>query len=114
MNRDNPANRDEPLSLYALGLGPPATGKITSGQPSPFEPLATITGVEVFFGNPAWVQGKIIVDWAGLAPGLIGVYQLNVRVPGFHIKGDDLIVTLRIGGVDSPSSGVVVPTVAVN
>jgi uncharacterized protein (TIGR03437 family) len=103
VNHDNPANRDEPLSLYALGLGQPATGKITSGQPSPFDPLATITGVQVFFGNPAWVQGEIIVDWAGLAPGLIGVYQLNVRVPGFHIKGDDLIVTLRIGGVDSPS-----------
>jgi uncharacterized protein (TIGR03437 family) len=54
------------------------------------------------------------VDWAGLAPGLIGVYQLNVRVPGFHIKGDNLIVTVRIGGVDSPSTGVVVPTVTVN
>jgi uncharacterized protein (TIGR03437 family) len=59
-----------------------------SGQPSPFDPLATITNVQVFFGNPDWVQGEIIVDWAGLAPGLIGVYQLNVRVPGFHIKGE--------------------------
>jgi uncharacterized protein (TIGR03437 family) len=81
VNREHPANRDEPLTLYALGLGPPATGRVTSG---------------------------------GLAPGLIGVYQLNVRVPGFHIKGDGLIVTVRIGGVDSPSTGVVVPTVTVN
>ncbi|HEV8148060.1 MAG TPA: hypothetical protein VGP79_16840 [Bryobacteraceae bacterium] len=114
VNREHPANRDEPLTLYALGLGPPATGRITSGQPSPFDPLATITNVQVFFGNPDWVQGEVIVDWAGLAPGLIGVYQLNVRVPGFHIKGDGLIVTVRIGGVDSPSTGVVVPTVTVN
>jgi uncharacterized protein (TIGR03437 family) len=114
VNKSHPANRDEPLTLYALGLGPPATGRITSGQPSPFDPLATITNVQVFFGNPDWVQGEIIVDWAGLAPGLIGVYQLNVRVPGFHIKGENLIVTVRIAGVDSPSTGVVVPTVTVN
>jgi uncharacterized protein (TIGR03437 family) len=29
VNREHPANRDEPLTLYALGLGPPATGRIT-------------------------------------------------------------------------------------
>jgi len=45
---------------------------------------------------------------------VIGVYQLNLRIPGFHMNGDALPVTLRIGGINSPSTGPVVPTVAVN
>jgi uncharacterized protein (TIGR03437 family) len=60
------------------------------------------------------VQSAIIVDWAGLAPGLIGIYQLNLRVPGFHISGDSLLVTITAGGVSSPSTGPVVPMVSVN
>jgi uncharacterized protein (TIGR03437 family) len=44
---------------------------------------------------------------------MVGVYQLNLRVPGFHEKGDALPVMVRIGGVDSPTTGVVVPTIAV-
>jgi uncharacterized protein (TIGR03437 family) len=60
------------------------------------------------------VQAAIIVDFAGLAPGMIGVYQLNLRVPGFHISGDSLTVTITAGGVSSPSAGPVVPQVSVN
>jgi uncharacterized protein (TIGR03437 family) len=114
VNKDNPATRDEPLMLYAVGLGATTGGAVTAGMPSPFSPLAVTGGVEVFFGNPGYKQAGVIVDWSGLAPGLIGVYQLNLRIPGFHINGDALPVTLRIGGVNSPSSGPVVPTVAVN
>jgi uncharacterized protein (TIGR03437 family) len=114
VNKDNPATRDEPLMMYAVGLGATTGGAVTAGMPSPFSPLAVTGGVEVFFGNPAYKQAAIIVDWSGLAPGLIGVYQLNLRIPGFHINGEALPVTLRIGGVNSPSSGPVVPTVAVN
>jgi uncharacterized protein (TIGR03437 family) len=53
------------------------------------------------------------VDWSGLAPGWFGLYQLNLRVPGFHMKGDALPVTLRVGGVDSPTKGPAVPYVSV-
>jgi uncharacterized protein (TIGR03437 family) len=44
-------------------------------------------------------------------PGLIGVYQLNLRIPGAHINGDALPITLKIGGVSSPTTGPNVPTV---
>ena len=56
----------------------------------------------------------MIVEWSGLAPGLIGVYQLNLRVPGFHMNGDALPVTVRGGGVSSPTTGPAVSLVAVN
>jgi uncharacterized protein (TIGR03437 family) len=113
VNRDNPASRDEPLTLYALGLGPTTGGKVVGGAPSPSSPLALTSTVEVFFGNPSYKQAAIIVDWSGLAPGWFGLYQLNLRVPGFHMKGDALPVTLRVGGVSSPTTGPAVPYVAV-
>jgi uncharacterized protein (TIGR03437 family) len=111
---NHPATRDEPLTMYATGLGATTGGTVTTGMPSPSSPLAVVSGVQVFFGNPSYTQAAIIVDWAGLAPGLIGVYQLNLRIPGFHINGDALPITLRVGTVNSPTSGVVVPTVSVN
>jgi uncharacterized protein (TIGR03437 family) len=107
------AKRDEPLLLYATGLGATHGGAVTAGSPAPASPLAETDKVQVFFGDPRMAQSEVIVDWSGLAPGLVGVYQINLRVPGFHEKGDDLPVTLRIGGVDSPTTGVNAPTIAV-
>ena len=114
VSKNNPANRDEPLVMYAVGLGATTGGKVSAGTPSPTTPLAVSPSAAVYFGDPSWVQAAIIVDFAGLAPGLIGVYQLNLRVPGFHISGDGLLVTISSGGVSSPSTGPVVPTVSVN
>lgn len=114
VNQNNPATRDEPLTMYAVGLGPTTGGAVTGGEPSPSSPLAVTGTVAVFFGNPSYSQAAVVVDWSGLAPGLIGVYQLNLRIPGTHLDGNALVVTLQIGGVSSPSSGPVVPYVAVN
>ena len=111
---NNPATRDEPLTMYATGLGATTGGTVSTGMPSPSSPLAVVSGVQVFFGDPSYTQAAIIVDWAGLAPGLIGVYQLNLQIPGFHINGNALPITLRVGTVNSPTTGVVVPTVSVN
>jgi uncharacterized protein (TIGR03437 family) len=114
VTQNNPATRDEPLTMYATGLGATTGGTVTTGMPSPSSPLAVVSGVQVFFGDPSYTQAAIIVDWAGLAPGLIGVYQLNLQIPGFHINGNSLPITLRVGTVNSPTTGVVVPTVSVN
>jgi uncharacterized protein (TIGR03437 family) len=107
------AKRDESLTLYATGLGVTQGGKVTAGAPAPSSPLAVTDKVQVFFGDPDMKQSEMIVDWSGLTPGQIGIYQINLRVPGFHEKGDALPVTVRIGGVDSPTTGANVPTVAV-
>jgi uncharacterized protein (TIGR03437 family) len=114
VTKDSPANRDEHLTLYATGLGPTHGGAVSSGRPAPLDTLAVTDPVELFFGNPKIKEAAIIVDWSGLTPGFIGLYQVNLRVPGAHIKGNALPVTLRIGGVDSQSTGPVVPVIAVN
>jgi uncharacterized protein (TIGR03437 family) len=113
VTKDNPAKRDRPLFMYAIGLGPTKGGAVVAGQPAPTSPAAVTDPVEVFFGDPRWVQSEVIVDWSGLVPGFVGLYQLNLRVPGFHISGPALPVTVRIGGVSSPSTGSV-PQVAVD
>ncbi len=113
LDRYNPGHRDEELTIYATGLGPTIGGKVTAGVPAPLSPLAVTGPVQVFFGDPTISDAQEIVDWSGLAPGLIGVYQINCRIPGTHLKGSALPVTLRIGGVSSPVTGPNVPTVYV-
>ena len=113
VTKSRPANRDEPLVLYATGLGATHGGAVTAGAPAPASPLALTDPVQVFFGNPGYSQAGIIVDYSGLVPGFVGLNQINLRVPGNHLKGDALPITIKIGGVSSPSTGPVVPTVAV-
>ncbi len=114
VNQDNPANRDEPLYMYAVGLGPTTGGAVVTGMPSPSSPPAVASGVQVFFGRTDFKQAAVIVDSVQLVPGVIGVYQLNLRVPGFHINTPADLVTIRVGGVNSPSTGPLVPYVPVN
>ena len=116
VNQQHPANRDEPLTMYAVGLGPTTGGKVTSGQPSPSSPLAVTGPVNIYFGDPTISNTGVVVTWSGLAPGLIGVYQINGFVPGNHYtnNGKPIPVTLKVGGVSSPTTGSNVPVVYVN
>jgi uncharacterized protein (TIGR03437 family) len=113
-NQSHPAKRDETLLIYATGLGVTHGGPVTSGAAAPASPLAVTDSVQVYFGNPLWVQGQVIVKLSYLLPGMVGIDQITVTVPGFHIKGSSLPVTLKIGGVSSPVTGSAVPYVAVN
>lgn len=114
VTKANPAKRDEPLTLYATGLGVTTGGRVTAGTPSPTSPLAVTAPINLYFGDPTWTQAAIIVDWSGLSPGYIGVYQINARVPGFHISGEALPITLRIGGVNSVTTGTGAAFIAVD
>ncbi|MFN0102011.1 MAG: hypothetical protein ACKV2U_07970 [Bryobacteraceae bacterium] len=119
----NPAKRDEPLVIYAIGLGNPKGGvRLTSGTPAPSDKLAETDAVKLYFKKVETAadktrgfraQEEVIVDWSGLVPGYVGLYQLNIRVPGFHEKGPSLEGVLQIGGVSSSITGPVVPLIAV-
>jgi uncharacterized protein (TIGR03437 family) len=75
------------IVLYATGLGvtnPPATSGM-GGSDKP--PLNQVAGnFDVYVGG-----SKATVSWAGLAPGLTGVYQLNV-IPAGEAAGAIAIV----------------------
>jgi uncharacterized protein (TIGR03437 family) len=88
----NPASAGAMLSIYATGLGavnPPAS----SGQLTP-------TGM--FFNTMAAATVTVggidaLVSFAGLAPGLVGAYQVNFSVPAGLAGGDQPLI-LNIGG----------------
>jgi uncharacterized protein (TIGR03437 family) len=112
VTKDNPTTRDQRLVIYAAGLGPTNGGAVTPGNPSPGNPLAVTAPVSVYFGPIGYSQAPVVVEWSGLVPGLLGVYQIDVYVPGTHMKGDAVGVFLKIGGVTSPTTGMNLPTIA--
>jgi uncharacterized protein (TIGR03437 family) len=92
----NPAQPGEYISLYLTGLGP-VTPTVTDGILGPSNPLSTADiynagNLAVFFndfnangspGNPG------IIQFAGLAPTLAGLYQINIQVPTFGLGAGD-------------------------
>lgn len=71
-----PASRGEVLQLYLTGLGA-VTPAVPTGEVAPSrEPLARTATPTVTIGGT-----NAEVFFSGLAPGLIGVYQVNFRVP---------------------------------
>jgi len=91
-----PVNRTEAVAIYCVGLGvvsnPPSSGAAASL--SSLAPTTNTPSVE--FGG---VAGTIL--FSGLAPGFIGVYQVNVQLPLNAPAGPSVPVVLKIGGVAS-------------
>jgi uncharacterized protein (TIGR03437 family) len=85
--------------IYCTGLGP-VTNQPATGQPALADPLSRTTiRPSVFIGGaPADAQ------FSGLAPGLVGVYQVNALVPQASTKGDAVPVSLGIGGVTTSNA----------
>jgi uncharacterized protein (TIGR03437 family) len=68
------AAQGKPMIIYAAGLGPTDPPALSGTPGSNAEPLNRVVNVpEVFIG-----EAPARVDFAGLAPGFAGVYQLNV------------------------------------
>jgi uncharacterized protein (TIGR03437 family) len=96
----NPARPGETIALYLSGLGltdPP----IPDGTPGPINPPSITQAVD------ASIDGvDVDVSYAGLAPALIGLYQMNIRIPTSTAPGDAF---LDIRGPDAISSMATVP-----
>ena len=111
---NNPAKRDERLTMFATGLGVPKGVILALGASAPPDKVIKTDPIKLYFGDYRLKAAEIIVDSSTLSPGLVGVYQINFRIPGSHLRGDKLPIMIRIGSVDSPLKGPVVPTIAVD
>jgi uncharacterized protein (TIGR03437 family) len=97
----NPVQAGEYISLYLTGLGTVSPG-ITDGALGPSNPLSysdvsNAGNLTVYFndnGPNGFNPGNAgTITYAGLAPGLAGLYQINVQVPTTGLtKGDDINV----------------------
>jgi uncharacterized protein (TIGR03437 family) len=97
VSRTNPAPLNSVIQIYAVGAGQSApageTGRLAAVPlKRPALPVtATIGGI-----NAA-------VEYAGDAPGLVeGVLQVNLRVPGAVVPGDNVPVVIRVGSRSTP------------
>jgi len=72
----NPIHPEETIVIYVTGLGR-TSPQVANGAPAPDAPLHLASeGVRVLLGGV-----PLNVEFAGLVPGLIGVYQINAYVP---------------------------------
>ncbi len=94
----SPARAGEIAILYATGLGP-VIGAVQTGVASP----VNVTPPSLTSSMTCQVEGvSAPVLFAGLAPGLIGVYQVNLQVPvlpaGSDSSSTQLFCNLTSGG----------------
>lgn len=92
----NPVHTNDVLVIYLTGLG--ATNPaVPTGMPGPSDPLAiSILSPEVTLGG-----AKLPLLYAGLAPGEVGVYQINVKVPSSTPTGLSIPLSITQGGVNT-------------
>jgi len=79
---ENPARAGEIVHLYAEGLGP-VDPPVETGQPAPVSPLARVAAPVRCYIPYGLGSADLPVElfYAGLAPGMIGYYQISVRLP---------------------------------
>jgi len=96
---DHPAAAGEKLEIYGLGLGV-TNPVVKAGLASPASPLARAQQM------PRLQIGAVeaTITFAGLTPGLAGVYQVNAVVPGGLAAGLQSLTWIGPGGPVSDSS----------
>lgn len=99
----NPAAPASVIVIYCTGLGavtdPPQTGaaaSLTTLSRTATEPTVTIGGIVA------------PVEFSGLSPGNVGLYQVNVRVPAGVTYGAAVPVVISMGSVNSNTATIAI------
>lgn len=90
----NPVKKGDSIVIYLSGLGK-TTPEVPSGLAAPADPLArTIIQPVVTLGNR-----ELPVEFSGLTPGEVGVYQINAKIPHDVPVGFSIPLVINQGGV---------------
>jgi uncharacterized protein (TIGR03437 family) len=93
----HPAKAGDALTIYAIGLGPTSPAVVSGVAAPSAEPFARVTNnPQVCFGAFSPFNPGTCVDplFAGLTPGFVGLYQVNVVIPAGVQTGDTVAVRL--------------------
>ena len=113
LNEDNTVNsftnqalRGHVIQIYGTGQGfipnAPADGTAPGGPvPSPISPRVLINGQypEQYQTQPGDPTNGQFVSYFGLAPGLVGVWQLNVQIPMGVAPGNNVQIEVNLNNV---------------
>jgi uncharacterized protein (TIGR03437 family) len=92
----NPAQRGSVVTFFGTGQGQ-TSPVIANGEPAPGGPLATTTAQPTTNQQQCLARGFVCaligskiatVQFSGLAPGFVGLWQINVQIP----SGEDVLV----------------------
>jgi trimeric autotransporter adhesin len=99
----HPATRGDYIQIYCTGLGA-VTNPPASGAAAPNAPLSsTVNTVTASIGG---INAPVL--FSGLAPGFIGLYQVNVTVPAGAPVGGAVPLTLSVGSATSNTATVAI------
>jgi len=89
----NPVHPGDSIVIWATGLGRTSPA-IDSGMPAPSDPLpSAVIQPTVMLGGVA-----LDVQYAGLVPGAVGLYQINATVPRSAPLGLSIPLVIAQGG----------------
>ena len=92
----HPVRANDVVTIYCTGLGT-VSPEVGIGAPASTTVLSRTTSPVT-----VTISGKnATVNFAGLAPGFVGLYQVNAVVPA-GVTGDSVRVLLGAGGQTSP------------
>jgi uncharacterized protein (TIGR03437 family) len=91
-----PVMPGEYIAIFSTGLGA-VTNQPATGAPALSSPLSWTTTLPII--TIGGVQAQ--VTYSGLAPGLVGLYQINAVVPAGIPAGDNVSLVIGIGGIQS-------------
>jgi len=97
-SQSQPAAAGTVIAAYLTGLGAVTPFAVT-GNAAPTSPLSTLAGVTATIGSFA-----ASVQFAGLAPGFAGLYQVNILVP--QMPAGQYLLQISVGGVVSNAAPV--------
>jgi uncharacterized protein (TIGR03437 family) len=102
VTNEHPAHPGDTVAVYLTGLGTPYPNLSPAGGAGPTEGTGLVNQTGVSVGG----EDVGALAYAGLAPGLAGLYQINFTIPADAAAG---LNTLAVGGPDSNTSESYIP-----
>jgi uncharacterized protein (TIGR03437 family) len=109
---ESPAQAGEVVTAYALGLGG-VSPSVPTGVLTPSDQLYPLNWPFACYQGSASDDGPPLdVLFAGLAPAMIGIYQVNIRMPDPLPSGSELVLNCGTPGNIYERGGAYIPIAA--